>query len=112
MLTKSSTDVLSHVAIRARSQGVLLATCFEDSEWQRLVGMQVGMLLAKQLHPCNSSSSSSRDTTLHSAANMSKCSSNCEDSEWQRLVGMQVGVLLAKQLHPCSSSSSNSSKEQ
>jgi alpha-glucan,water dikinase len=41
VLTKSSTDVLSHVAIRARSQGVLLATCFEDAEWQRLVAMQV-----------------------------------------------------------------------
>jgi alpha-glucan,water dikinase len=41
VLTKSSTDVLSHVAIRARSQGVLLATCFDDGEWQRLVGMQV-----------------------------------------------------------------------
>ncbi|KAI8469305.1 MAG: hypothetical protein J3K34DRAFT_283926 [Monoraphidium minutum] len=27
LLTRSSTDVLSHVAIRARSQGVLLATC-------------------------------------------------------------------------------------
>jgi hypothetical protein len=43
VLTKSSTDVLSHVAIRARSQGVLLATCFEDAEWQRLVAMQVGV---------------------------------------------------------------------
>ena len=27
LLTRSSTDVLSHVAIRARCQGVLLATC-------------------------------------------------------------------------------------
>ena len=31
VLTRSPTDVLSHVAIRARSQGVLLATCFDDS---------------------------------------------------------------------------------
>eukprot|EP00882_Tetradesmus_deserticola_P000936 GHRQ01001016.1.p1 GENE.GHRQ01001016.1~~GHRQ01001016.1.p1 ORF type:complete len:749 (+),score=345.34 GHRQ01001016.1:55-2301(+) len=42
VLTKSSTDVLSHVAIRARSQGVLLATCFDDAEWRRLTAMQVG----------------------------------------------------------------------
>lgn len=31
MLTHSPTDVLSHVAIRARSQGVLLATCFDEA---------------------------------------------------------------------------------
>ena len=31
MLTHSATDVLSHVAIRARSQGVLLATCFDEA---------------------------------------------------------------------------------
>ncbi|KAG2440720.1 hypothetical protein HXX76_003577 [Chlamydomonas incerta] len=39
VLTRSSTDVLSHLAIRARSQRVLLATCFEDAawdEWQQL----------------------------------------------------------------------------
>ena len=32
VLTSSPTDVLSHVAIRARSQGVLLATCFDEAE--------------------------------------------------------------------------------
>lgn len=42
VLTESTTDVLSHVAIRARSQGVLLATCFDDGEWQKLTAMQVG----------------------------------------------------------------------
>jgi len=31
VLTRSPTDVLSHVAIRARSQGVLLATCFDEA---------------------------------------------------------------------------------
>ena len=31
VLTSSPTDVLSHVAIRARSQGVLLATCFDEA---------------------------------------------------------------------------------
>ncbi len=41
VLTESSTDVLSHVAIRARTQGVLLATCFGDSEWQALNELQV-----------------------------------------------------------------------
>jgi alpha-glucan,water dikinase len=41
VLTESSTDVLSHVAIRARSQRVLLATCDDDGEWQKLVGMKV-----------------------------------------------------------------------
>lgn len=41
VLTESTTDVLSHVAIRARSQWVLLATCFDDAEWQRLTAMQV-----------------------------------------------------------------------
>ena len=32
VLTAKATDVLSHVAIRARSQKVLLATCFEEEE--------------------------------------------------------------------------------
>ena len=32
VLTSSGVDVLSHVAIRARTQRVLLATCYE--EWQ------------------------------------------------------------------------------
>lgn len=36
MLTASPTDVLSHVAIRARSQGVLLATCFNESQLEAL----------------------------------------------------------------------------
>ncbi|KAG2496808.1 hypothetical protein HYH03_005215 [Edaphochlamys debaryana] len=41
VLTKSTTDVLSHLSIRARSQRVLLATCFDDgawAEWQSCVG--------------------------------------------------------------------------
>lgn len=42
VLTESTTDVLSHVAIRARSQGVLLATCFDDAEWNKLTAMKVG----------------------------------------------------------------------
>lgn len=33
VLTRSATDVLSHVAIRARSQQALLATCFDGGEW-------------------------------------------------------------------------------
>jgi hypothetical protein len=41
VLTESTTDVLSHVAIRARSQGVLLATCFDEAEWARLTAMKV-----------------------------------------------------------------------
>ncbi|KAK9807043.1 hypothetical protein WJX72_011773 [[Myrmecia] bisecta] len=36
VLTSSTTDVLSHVAIRARSQGVLLASCFDAAELDRL----------------------------------------------------------------------------
>ena len=39
MLTRSPTDVLSHVAIRARSQGLLLATCFDDEQLQTLQGL-------------------------------------------------------------------------
>ncbi|GLC52406.1 Phosphoglucan, water dikinase, chloroplastic [Pleodorina starrii] len=34
VLTRSSTDVLSHLAIRARSQRTLLATCFDDGAWR------------------------------------------------------------------------------
>jgi hypothetical protein len=41
VLTQSSTDILSHVAIRARSQGVLLATCYDDAEWAALTALQV-----------------------------------------------------------------------
>ena len=36
VLTASPTDVLSHVAIRARSQGVLLATCFDEAQLETL----------------------------------------------------------------------------
>jgi hypothetical protein len=43
LLTRSSTDVLSHVAIRARTQGVLLAGCSDDEEWQHLLELQVGV---------------------------------------------------------------------
>lgn len=32
VLTSSTTDVLSHVAIRARSQKILLATCHDEAE--------------------------------------------------------------------------------
>lgn len=39
VLSPSHTDVLSHVAIRARAQGVLLASCYEDSELQALKAM-------------------------------------------------------------------------
>lgn len=42
LLTRSSTDVLSHVAIRARTQGVLLAGCSDEEEWKHLVELVVG----------------------------------------------------------------------
>jgi alpha-glucan,water dikinase len=41
LLTRSSTDVLSHVAIRARTQGVLLAGCGDEEEWKHLVELKV-----------------------------------------------------------------------
>eukprot|EP00775_Hariotina_reticulata_P004810 gene4810-5058_t len=40
LLTRSSTDVLSHVAIRARTQGVLMAGCADDEEWRHLVDVE------------------------------------------------------------------------
>lgn len=40
VLTSSPTDVLSHVAIRARSQGVLLATCFDDAALSSIKQME------------------------------------------------------------------------
>lgn len=40
VLTSSPTDVLSHVAIRARSQGVLLATCFDDAALSSIKQLQ------------------------------------------------------------------------
>jgi hypothetical protein len=43
VLTRSSTDVLSHVAIRARTQGVLLAGCSDEEEWRHLVELEVGV---------------------------------------------------------------------
>jgi alpha-glucan, water dikinase len=36
VLTSSATDVLSHIAIRARSQGVLLATCFDAAQLEAI----------------------------------------------------------------------------
>ncbi|KAI3425011.1 hypothetical protein D9Q98_008393 [Chlorella vulgaris] len=38
VLTSSTTDVLSHIAIRARAQGVLLATCFDEQELEGIKG--------------------------------------------------------------------------
>ncbi|WIA21598.1 hypothetical protein OEZ85_000786 [Tetradesmus obliquus] len=49
VLTRSSTDVLSHVAIRARTQGVLLAGCSDEEEWRHLVeleGQQMSLSVA------------------------------------------------------------------
>lgn len=40
VLTSSPSDVLSHVAIRARSQGVLLATCFDDAPLSTIKQLQ------------------------------------------------------------------------
>eukprot|EP00899_Mesostigma_viride_P013200 jgi/Mesvir1/21881/Mv01950-RA.1 len=37
VITTSNVDVLSHVAIRARNQKVLLATCHDDSEFDKLL---------------------------------------------------------------------------
>jgi hypothetical protein len=48
VLTASPTDVLSHVAIRARSQGVLLATCFDEAQ---LEALKVGAHNACLLNP-------------------------------------------------------------
>ena len=42
ILTASTTDVLSHVAIRARSQRVLLATCFEEAQLSALKQLEGG----------------------------------------------------------------------
>ncbi|KAK9862996.1 hypothetical protein WJX84_004122 [Apatococcus fuscideae] len=40
VLTSSPTDVLSHVAIRARAQDVLLASCFAPEELQQMEALQ------------------------------------------------------------------------
>lgn len=40
VLTATATDVLSHIAIRARSQSVLLATCFDDCTLSEIKSMQ------------------------------------------------------------------------
>ena len=40
VLTSSPTDVLSHVAIRARAQNVLLASCFAPEELQQMEGLE------------------------------------------------------------------------
>eukprot|EP00798_Chlamydomonas_sp_ICE-L_P020028 gene20028-26744_t len=40
VLTRSLTDVLSHVAIRARSQKCLLASCMDENEWRELIAME------------------------------------------------------------------------
>lgn len=42
VLTRSSLDVLSHVAIRARSQGVLLVSCCDAAAWGKLAGLSAG----------------------------------------------------------------------
>ncbi|EFN54548.1 hypothetical protein CHLNCDRAFT_135335 [Chlorella variabilis] len=46
VLTSSPTDVLSHIAIRARAQGVLLATCFDAEELDAIKGRAGGHVSA------------------------------------------------------------------
>lgn len=40
ILTRSSMDVLSHVAIRARNQGVMLSTCHDDAAYNTLTALK------------------------------------------------------------------------
>lgn len=49
VLTTSPVDLLSHIAIRARNTGVLLATCSDPAIWQELVGGEVGRTIAVSL---------------------------------------------------------------
>lgn len=51
ILTSSPTDVLSHIAIRARAQGVLLATCF-DAEGGRALGCQLLLVCGRERLCC------------------------------------------------------------
>ena len=55
MLTASPTDVLSHVAIRARSQGVLLATCFDEAALEQLKvpSFPSGCATSERRHSCS-----------------------------------------------------------
>ena len=39
VLTTSPVDVLSHIAIRARNTGVMLAACYDDAEWRDIVAV-------------------------------------------------------------------------
>ncbi|KAL4424419.1 hypothetical protein ABPG77_005662 [Micractinium sp. CCAP 211/92] len=50
VLTSSPTDVLSHIAIRARAQGVLLATCFDATELEGIKS-QAGAYVAASVSP-------------------------------------------------------------
>lgn len=49
ILTSSATDVLSHIAIRARAQGVLLATCFDGEELKGIEELVGAMVVATVL---------------------------------------------------------------
>lgn len=49
VLTTSPVDLLSHIAIRARNTGVLLATCSDGALWQELVGGKEGRMVAVAL---------------------------------------------------------------
>jgi alpha-glucan,water dikinase len=42
VLTSDSVDVVSHVAIRARNQGVLLATCYDGETFEKLKSLEGG----------------------------------------------------------------------
>jgi alpha-glucan,water dikinase len=46
ILTRSSTDILSHIAIRARNQGVLLATCHDDAKFNELKALSGDVTVA------------------------------------------------------------------
>lgn len=67
VLTSSGVDVLSHVAIRARTQRVLLATCYEEWQLDALRGL-VDTAVTLSVDPSGSVNASPLEATSASGA--------------------------------------------
>ena len=72
VLTRSPVDVLSHVAIRARSQGVFLATCFDEGQMGGLLEQQ-GQYVMLTINASGSVEATPVDASAQQGSNKGEC---------------------------------------
>ena len=72
VLTRSPVDVLSHVAIRARSQGVFLATCFDEAQMSGLLEQQ-GQFVMLSINASGSVEATPADASAQQGSKQGGC---------------------------------------